>query len=87
MNSIKSRTALAHKAVYIVSADSPIPAGLGGTFVHLRLTAVPFKSQTAITSVPPHYVHTRSAIQAWVWGAVIDVCLAVVPAVPWLAFT
>lgn len=86
-NSIKSRTALAHKAVHIVSADGSILARLGGAFVHVCLTAIPFKSQAAITFVPPHYVHTRASVQALVWGAVVYVSLTGVSAVAGLTFT
>lgn len=66
-DSIKARSALAHKAVDVVPADGPVPAGLAGTLVYLRLTAVPFKTRAAVTGVLPDIVHTRASIQAWVY--------------------
>lgn len=85
--SIKAWSALAHKAVNVVPADGTIPAGLAGTFIHLSLTAIPFKTLATVTGEAPNTVHTGAPIQAGVGRAVIDVSLTVVSTVPRLTFT
>ena len=63
-DSIKARSALAHKAVDVVPADGPVPAGLTVALVDLGLTALPLKARMAVTIETPHIVHTRASIQA-----------------------
>lgn len=47
VDSIKARSALAHKAVDVIPADGTVPARLAGTLVYLRLTVLPFKTWAA----------------------------------------
>lgn len=66
-DSIKARSARAHKAVDVVLADGTVLAGLAGTLIYLSLTSLPFKTLTAVTRETPNIVHARTSIQAWVY--------------------
>lgn len=65
-DSIKARSALAHKTVDVVPADGTVPAGLAGALIYLSLTALPFKTRAAVAGEAPNIVHTGASIQAWV---------------------
>jgi len=63
LDSIKARTAHAHKAVDVVLADAPVSAGLAGALVYLSLTALSFKTQTTEAGETGNSVQTCASMQ------------------------
>lgn len=68
VNPLKAFRARAHKAVHVFVAGGPVLAGAAGAFVHVRLTALPFKSRTTSAGKTRNLVHTRASVQAGVCG-------------------
>lgn len=62
-DSIKARLAFANEAVDIVPADGPVPARLTGTFIHLDLTMLAFKTGAAFAGEASHDVHAGAPVQ------------------------
>lgn len=65
-DSIKAWPAFADKAVDIVPADGPVPAGLAGTLIRLDLTVLAFKSRAAFTREASNVIYTGASVQTGV---------------------